>query len=149
MHTESLALLSTVLTLIFSVEVIMKNIAFTPRGYWQSRRNRYDLFVTSFGVIWIIIHSTMKVSMTWIKHLQNKNCFYSVFKLIFTEGPVLCDWIHGRYFTIFHHHRQTHDFENVDAHSRSICLQKFLHHFWHVSPCLFLRFGWHHNFWHC
>ena len=49
------------LTLIFLVEVIMKNIAFTPRGYWQSRRNRYDLLVTVVGVIWIVIHGTMKV----------------------------------------------------------------------------------------
>ena len=40
----------------------MKNIAFTPRGYWQSRRNRYDLMVTVVGVIWIIIHGTMMVN---------------------------------------------------------------------------------------
>lgn len=40
----------------------MKNIAFTPRGYWQSRRNRYDLLVTVLGVIWIIIHSSLKVN---------------------------------------------------------------------------------------
>lgn len=60
-HTEALATVSTILTLIFLVEVIMKNIAFTPRGYWQSRRNRYDLLVTVVGVIWIIIHCTMKV----------------------------------------------------------------------------------------
>lgn len=40
----------------------MKNIAFTPRGYLQSRRNRYDLFVTVLGVIWIIIHVTFKVN---------------------------------------------------------------------------------------
>lgn len=39
----------------------MKNIAFTPRGYWQSRRNRYDLLVTVVGVIWIVIHCTMQV----------------------------------------------------------------------------------------
>ncbi|KAF3429704.1 hypothetical protein E2986_05904 [Frieseomelitta varia] len=59
-HTEALATVSTILTLIFLVEVIMKNIAFTPRGYWQSRRNRYDLLVTVVGVIWIVIHCTMK-----------------------------------------------------------------------------------------
>lgn len=39
----------------------MKNIAFTPRGYWQSRRNRYDLLVTVAGVIWIFIQTTFKV----------------------------------------------------------------------------------------
>lgn len=60
-HTEALATVSAILTLVFLVEVIMKNIAFTPRGYWQSRRNRYDLLVTVVGVIWIILHSTMWV----------------------------------------------------------------------------------------
>lgn len=39
----------------------MKNIAFTPRGYLQSRRNRYDLFVTVLGVVWIFFHVMLKV----------------------------------------------------------------------------------------
>lgn len=60
-HTEALATVSTILTLVFLVEVVMKIIAFTPRGYWQSRRNRYDLLVTVVGVIWIVVHCTMKV----------------------------------------------------------------------------------------
>lgn len=34
----------------------MKMIAFTPRGYWQSRRNRYDLVVTLIGCIWVLVH---------------------------------------------------------------------------------------------
>lgn len=34
----------------------MKMIAFTPRGYWQSRRNRYDLVVTVIGCIWVLVH---------------------------------------------------------------------------------------------
>ncbi|KAI4495187.1 hypothetical protein M0804_001388 [Polistes exclamans] len=65
-HTEALATVSTILTLIFLIEVIMKNIAFTPRGYWQSRRNRYDLLVTVVGVIWIIIHCTMKNDLSYL-----------------------------------------------------------------------------------
>lgn len=58
-----MATVSTILTLVFLIEVIMKNIAFIPRGYWQSRRNRYDLLVTVVGVIWIIIHWMIKVSL--------------------------------------------------------------------------------------
>ncbi|GAB6021165.1 hypothetical protein CHUAL_003795 [Chamberlinius hualienensis] len=58
-HTVPLATVSSAFTLVFVVEVIMKNIAFTPRGYWQSRRNRYDLFVTFLGVVWIIMHYMM------------------------------------------------------------------------------------------
>ena len=34
----------------------MKTIALTPRGYWQSRRNRGDLLVTALGVVWIALH---------------------------------------------------------------------------------------------
>ena len=31
-------------------------IAFTPYGYWQSRRNRGDLLVTILGVQWILLN---------------------------------------------------------------------------------------------
>uniref|UniRef100_A0A1B6CHW0 Ion transport domain-containing protein n=1 Tax=Clastoptera arizonana TaxID=38151 RepID=A0A1B6CHW0_9HEMI len=64
-HTGPLALVSTALTLVFVVEVVMKNIAFTPRGYWQSRRNRYDLLVTVLGVIWICINSTLHNNLSY------------------------------------------------------------------------------------
>ena len=37
----------------------MKTIAFTPYGYWQSRRNRGDLLVTILGVIWIAINNAI------------------------------------------------------------------------------------------
>eukprot|EP00095_Tigriopus_kingsejongensis_P008699 maker-scaffold483_size159862-snap-gene-0.43 protein:Tk08699 transcript:maker-scaffold483_size159862-snap-gene-0.43-mRNA-1 annotation:"hypothetical protein L798_10696" len=53
---NSLATASSALTICFLVEVIMKMIAFTPYGYWQSRRNRGDLLVTVLGVIWIILN---------------------------------------------------------------------------------------------
>lgn len=43
-------------------QVTMKLIAMSPAGYWQSRRNRYDLLVTSLGVIWIILHFSL-----WVK----------------------------------------------------------------------------------
>lgn len=59
--TEQLALTSALLTLAFVVEVLLKTVAFTPRGYWQSRRNRYDLLVTVAGCIWIFMHFILKV----------------------------------------------------------------------------------------
>ncbi|PSN30664.1 Sodium leak channel non-selective protein [Blattella germanica] len=64
-HTDPLAMFSTVLTLVFVVEVVMKNIAFTPRGYWQSRRNRYDLLVTVLGVVWIFINATLRNDLSY------------------------------------------------------------------------------------
>ena len=51
-----LMLLSGVVT-----QVTMKLIAMSPAGYWQSRRNRYDLLVTSLGVIWIVLHFSLLV----------------------------------------------------------------------------------------
>ncbi|XP_076258314.1 sodium leak channel non-selective protein na isoform X3 [Rhynchophorus ferrugineus] len=63
--TDSLVTISMICTLIFLVEVVMKNIAFTPRGYLQSRRNRYDLFVTVVGVIWMFFHIMFKNDLTY------------------------------------------------------------------------------------
>jgi len=31
-------------------------IAFTVRGFWQSRRNRADLLITLLGLAWILVH---------------------------------------------------------------------------------------------
>lgn len=134
----------------------MKNIAFTPRGYWQSRRNRYDLLVSVVGVIWIVIHCTIKVCTSRID-------FYIVlyFSFIYRSLPqslrfitlladrfVLCDWIYGRDPEILHHHRQTHYSQDANVDGRCICLQELLHYIRHVSPCLLLRVSRHHNFRH-
>jgi len=34
----------------------MKFIALSPKGYWYSRRNRMDLFVTFAGILWSVLH---------------------------------------------------------------------------------------------
>lgn len=47
-------------------QVTMKLIAMSPAGYWQSRRNRYDLLVTSLGVIWIVLHFSLLVRRTTV-----------------------------------------------------------------------------------
>uniref|UniRef100_A0A669F5C6 Sodium leak channel NALCN n=1 Tax=Oreochromis niloticus TaxID=8128 RepID=A0A669F5C6_ORENI len=41
-------------------------IAMSPAGYWQSRRNRYDLLVTSLGVIWIVLHFSLLNAYTYM-----------------------------------------------------------------------------------
>ncbi|XP_058057475.1 sodium leak channel NALCN [Anopheles bellator] len=64
-HTERLVIVSTFLTFVFVIEVVMKNIAFTPRGYWQSRRNRYDLLVTVAGVVWIFLQTTLRSDLSY------------------------------------------------------------------------------------
>uniref|UniRef100_A0AAR2IUH1 Sodium leak channel NALCN n=1 Tax=Pygocentrus nattereri TaxID=42514 RepID=A0AAR2IUH1_PYGNA len=64
--TVPLATMSVVFTFIFVLEVTMKLIAMSPAGYWQSRRNRYDLLVTSLGVIWIILHFALQNAYTYM-----------------------------------------------------------------------------------
>nr|XP_022905001.1 sodium leak channel non-selective protein [Onthophagus taurus] len=64
-HTEILATVGIFCTLVFVIEVVMKNIAFTPRGYLQSRRNRYDLFVTVLGVMWMCLHIMFKSDLSY------------------------------------------------------------------------------------
>ncbi|KAF0306035.1 Sodium leak channel non-selective protein [Amphibalanus amphitrite] len=57
-YTRYLAVVSSILNLFFMMEVVMKMVAFSARGYWQSRRNRYDLFVTVLGLVWVILNFT-------------------------------------------------------------------------------------------
>jgi len=58
-HTSLLATISSSLSFVFVLEVSMKMIAFTPHGYWQSRRNRYDTLVTVMGLVWAITNYTL------------------------------------------------------------------------------------------
>lgn len=62
--TVILIRISMLLNFVFLSEVIMKMIAFTPRGYWQSRRNRYDLFVTVSEVLWLVINFFSKEAVS-------------------------------------------------------------------------------------
>uniref|UniRef100_A0A914H0J3 Ion transport domain-containing protein n=1 Tax=Globodera rostochiensis TaxID=31243 RepID=A0A914H0J3_GLORO len=45
---------SAICICLFAVEILLKSIAFTPRGYWQSRRNRVDLLITALGLCWVV-----------------------------------------------------------------------------------------------
>uniref|UniRef100_A0A914VUV0 Ion transport domain-containing protein n=1 Tax=Plectus sambesii TaxID=2011161 RepID=A0A914VUV0_9BILA len=50
---------SAIITLLFAVEIVLKMIAFTVSGFWQSRRNRVDLLITLLGLLWIVLHFVM------------------------------------------------------------------------------------------
>ena len=54
--TKALATMAAVFTFLFLLEAGMKACALGVFGYWQSRRNRFDLFVTVMGLVWIIMH---------------------------------------------------------------------------------------------
>ncbi|EDO45174.1 predicted protein, partial [Nematostella vectensis] len=51
---------AAVCTLLFVVDTILKLIAYTVRGYWHSRRNRFDLLLTSLGLIWVVLNFSLK-----------------------------------------------------------------------------------------
>ena len=55
-NTRISALISSLFTFLFLVEAAMKCIALGFVGYWQSRRNRFDLLVTILGIAWIVLN---------------------------------------------------------------------------------------------
>ncbi|KAL3080227.1 hypothetical protein niasHT_035747 [Heterodera trifolii] len=48
--------LSAILNMLFAVEILLKMLAYTVSGFWQSRRNRIDLLITGMGLFWVITH---------------------------------------------------------------------------------------------
>uniref|UniRef100_A0A8C4QUY6 Ion transport domain-containing protein n=1 Tax=Eptatretus burgeri TaxID=7764 RepID=A0A8C4QUY6_EPTBU len=58
--TVPLATISIIFTFIFMLEVTMKCIAMSPGGFWQSRRNRYDLLVTGLGLVWVMTYFSLQ-----------------------------------------------------------------------------------------
>jgi hypothetical protein len=48
--------LSAVINMLFAVEIILKMIAYTMAGFWQSKRNRIDLLITGMGIFWVATH---------------------------------------------------------------------------------------------
>ncbi|VDD75896.1 unnamed protein product [Mesocestoides corti] len=60
--------LAIVFTFLFCMECVLKIIALTFSGYWQSKRNRFDMFVTIMGVVWVVLHFCLR--STPVRHLQ-------------------------------------------------------------------------------
>nr|VZI50442.1 unnamed protein product [Spirometra erinaceieuropaei] len=52
--------LAVIFTLMFTIECVMKIIALTFNGYWQSKRNRFDMLVSILGLGWIVMHFSMR-----------------------------------------------------------------------------------------
>ncbi|XP_060785507.1 sodium leak channel non-selective protein isoform X3 [Neoarius graeffei] len=88
--TFPLATMSVVFTFIFVLEVTMKLIAMSPAGYWQSRRNRYDLLVTSLGVIWIILHFSLLVTLKMLLLTVVVSMYKSFFIIVGMFLLLLC-----------------------------------------------------------
>ncbi|KAH0624523.1 hypothetical protein JD844_032093 [Phrynosoma platyrhinos] len=63
---RTIAVLVLAQSVLLSVKVTMKIIAMSPAGFWQSRRNRYDLLVTSLGIIWVILHFAITNAYTYM-----------------------------------------------------------------------------------
>ncbi|VDP77983.1 unnamed protein product, partial [Schistosoma mattheei] len=52
--------LGIIFTLFFCIECLLKIIALKFGGYWQSKRNRFDMLVAVLGVTWIILHFILR-----------------------------------------------------------------------------------------
>ncbi|KJH44544.1 transporter, cation channel family protein [Dictyocaulus viviparus] len=57
----ALTILSALCNILFTIEILLKAIAFTIRGFWQSRRNRGDFMITMLGLTWIVFHFLFQV----------------------------------------------------------------------------------------
>ncbi|TMS38414.1 hypothetical protein L596_005144 [Steinernema carpocapsae] len=53
---NALTAFSGIINVLFTAEILLKIIAFTVPGFWQSRRNRIDLLITILGIFWVITH---------------------------------------------------------------------------------------------
>ncbi|KAI6201288.1 Sodium leak channel non-selective protein [Aphelenchoides besseyi] len=51
-----LTAISAICNILFTIEILLKIVAFTFRGFWQSKRNRIDLLITILGIAWIAGH---------------------------------------------------------------------------------------------
>lgn len=51
-----LTVISAICNILFTLECLLKMIAFTLSGFWQSRRNRIDFIITILGINWIVFH---------------------------------------------------------------------------------------------
>ncbi|CAH8533606.1 unnamed protein product [Heterobilharzia americana] len=73
--------LGIIFTLFFCLECLLKIIALKFGGYWQSKRNRFDMLVAILGVTWIIIHFILRPIPE--KHMISNNFGWFVLMLRF------------------------------------------------------------------
>jgi hypothetical protein len=93
----------------------MKCLALGPFGYWQSRRNRFDLFVTVLGLIWIFLHfisfgkkDLVNINLSILKNLSLENLIYLNFIQEETSNSFGFIVIVLRFFTIAGKHVKIH-----------------------------------------
>ncbi|CAF3370121.1 unnamed protein product [Rotaria socialis] len=81
--TQISALISSLFTFLFLVEAVMKCIALGFAGYWQSRRNRFDLLVTILGIGWIVLNF-ISISKAELQEFSNTFGFTVIILRFFT-----------------------------------------------------------------
>ncbi|KAI1704443.1 ion transport protein [Ditylenchus destructor] len=82
--------LSAFINCLFAVEILLKVMAFTVAGFWQSRRNRIDLLITAMGIGWVILHFFVALPAAAVVAMRLK-------KFTYTFGYVV---VVLRFFTI-------------------------------------------------
>ncbi|GAA55210.1 sodium leak channel non-selective protein [Clonorchis sinensis] len=74
--------LGIIFTLFFCLECLLKIIALGFKGYWQSRRNRFDMLVAILGCTWIILHFILRPNPVTLKMLM-LTVIMSMYKSLF------------------------------------------------------------------
>lgn len=105
-NTQTAALISSLFTFLFLVEAAMKCIALGFVGYWQSRRNRFDLLVTILGIGWIVLNfiSIRKSELVRSESTcSDRTARRSSFAARFQQHV----WLHRHHPSVLHHRRKT------------------------------------------
>lgn len=104
--TQISSFISSVFILLFLIEAIMKCTALGFVGYWQSRRNRFDLLVTILGIAWIVINiiSMGKTDLVCSKRNETRksNVFFRLSARV--QQHI---WIYRRDSSLFYDRRKT------------------------------------------
>lgn len=146
LYTKPLATLAAIFTFLFLIEAAMKAIALGSNGYWQSRRNRFDLFVTFLGLIWIIMHF---VSFGKKELAQPSNSFgfvVIVLRFFTIAGKHVFFFINLTLVNNFNFFNLG-NFKNAYAYNYCFFFQKFFYNCRHVSAYVGLCLLWCHLIW--
>ncbi|CAI4226086.1 unnamed protein product [Auanema sp. JU1783] len=87
----ALTVLSAICSIGFLIEILLKMVAFTIRGFWQSRRNRVDTVITVLGCVWIVFHFLFQVPAYFAGNIKEWK------RLTYTFGYIV---VILRFFTI-------------------------------------------------
>lgn len=77
---------------------MLKVIAFTFRGFWESKRNRIDLLITLLGICWIAVHYIVAFPIASLRRFTYTFGYMVVIMRFFTIAGLFCFIISKKLF---------------------------------------------------